>query len=45
MRDYAGCPPGVSVTLWTVAGGSHLPHPSPVGMTALWAWMAAHPKP
>lgn len=44
-RDYAGCPPGVSVSLWTVAGGSHLPSPSRDGMTALWAWMAAHRKP
>ncbi len=44
-RTYAGCPAGISVTLWTVAGGSHLPHPTRDGMNALWAWMAAHPKP
>jgi polyhydroxybutyrate depolymerase len=43
--DYGGCPPGISVTLWTVAGGSHFPSPTPAGSSALWAWMAAHPKP
>jgi polyhydroxybutyrate depolymerase len=42
---YAGCPPGISVMLWTVAGGSHFPSPTPDGLNALWVWMAAHPKP
>lgn len=42
---YAGCPPGISVMLWTVAGGSHFPNPTPDGLNALWVWMAGHPKP
>ena len=41
---YAGCPPGISVMLWTVAGGSHFPSPTPDGLNALWVWMAAHPE-
>jgi polyhydroxybutyrate depolymerase len=45
MADYAGCPKGISVSLWTVAGGSHFALPTPAGSSALWAWMAAHPKP
>ncbi len=44
MQDAAGCPPGISVSEWTVAGGSHVPSPSRAGVDAIWAWMAAHPK-
>ncbi len=43
--DYTGCPPGISVSLWTVAGGSHFVNPTPAGLKALWGWMQAHPKP
>ncbi len=43
--EFAGCPAGISVSLWTVAGGSHFALPTPAGLSALWAWMAAHPKP
>jgi polyhydroxybutyrate depolymerase len=42
--EFRGCPAGISVSLWTVAGGSHLPSPTPGGLAALWAWMAAHPR-
>jgi polyhydroxybutyrate depolymerase len=42
--EFRGCPPGISVGLWTVAGGSHAPSPTPDGLAALWAWMAAHPR-
>jgi len=44
MQDATGCPPGISVSEWTVAGGSHVPSPSRAGVDAIWAWMAAHPK-
>jgi polyhydroxybutyrate depolymerase len=42
--SYRGCKDGVTVDLWTEAGGSHLPHPSHAGLVALGAWMTAHPK-
>jgi hypothetical protein len=44
MEDATGCPPGITVSEWTVAGGSHVPSPSRAGVDAIWAWMAAHPK-
>ncbi|MGD0523959.1 MAG: PHB depolymerase family esterase [Polyangiaceae bacterium] len=40
--SYRGCRDGVTVDLWTVAGGSHLPRPSRAGLVALGAWMTAH---
>lgn len=40
--SYRGCKEGVTVDLWTEAGGSHLPHPSHAGLVALGAWMTAH---
>jgi polyhydroxybutyrate depolymerase len=40
----SGCPPGISVDLWTVAGGSHELQPTATGLGAIWTWMAAHPK-
>lgn len=40
--SYRGCKDGVTVDLWTEAGGSHLPHPSHAGLVALGAWMTAH---
>jgi len=40
--SYRGCRDGVTVDLWTEAGGSHLPHPSHAGLVALGAWMTAH---
>jgi polyhydroxybutyrate depolymerase len=43
-KEAAGCPPGISVDLWTVAGGVHLVEPTAAGLDAIWAWMAAHPK-
>ncbi|HEX8793010.1 MAG TPA: PHB depolymerase family esterase [Polyangiaceae bacterium] len=44
MEDASGCPTGITVSEWTVAGGSHVPSPSRAGVDAIWAWMAAHPK-
>ena len=43
-RQATGCPPGISVDLWTVAGAPHQLNPSGAGLDAIWAWMAAHPK-
>lgn len=42
--SYRDCRAGVTVDLWTVVGGSHVPHPSRAGLTAIAAWMTAHPK-
>jgi polyhydroxybutyrate depolymerase len=39
-----GCPPGISVDLWTVAGAPHQLNPSPAGLDTMWSWMATHPK-
>jgi len=44
IAQATGCPPGISVDLWTVGGGSHGPSPTPAGLDAMWSWMAAHPK-
>ena len=38
------CRDGVTVDVWTVAGGSHLPRPSRAGLRALGEWIASHPK-
>ena len=40
--SYRGCKDGVTVDLWTEAGGSHLPHPSHAGLVAMGAWMTLH---
>jgi len=40
--SYRGCKDDVTVDLWTVGGGTHLPHPSHAGLVALGAWMTAH---
>jgi polyhydroxybutyrate depolymerase len=44
IQDASGCPPGIGVSEWIVAGGSHVPAPSRAGVDAIWAWMASHPK-
>jgi polyhydroxybutyrate depolymerase len=43
--DVGGCPAGISVSQWTVVGGSHAAVPTSAGLDAIWAWMAAHRKP
>ena len=40
--SYRGCKDGVTVDLWTVAGGTHLPHPSHAGLVAMGLWMTTH---
>jgi polyhydroxybutyrate depolymerase len=42
--SYRGCKDGVTVDLWTEAGGSHLPRPSHAGLVAIAAWMTAHAR-
>ena len=42
--SYRACRGGVTVDLWTVAGGSHVPRPSHAGLLAIGAWMTAHPR-
>jgi polyhydroxybutyrate depolymerase len=44
-RSAFTCPPGISVELWTVAGGSHVPRPSSAALESIWTWLLAHPKP
>ncbi len=40
--SYTNCKDGVTVDLWEERGGSHLPHPSRAGLTALGGWMTQH---
>jgi polyhydroxybutyrate depolymerase len=42
---FGGCPSGVSVTLWTIEGGGHVPAFNGNWAPALWSFLAAHPKP
>ena len=42
--SYRGCKDGVTVDLWTEAGGSHLPRPTHAGLVAIAAWMTAHAR-
>ena len=37
-----GCPTGVDVELWTIAGGAHLPAWNDTFEPTLWAWFGAH---
>jgi polyhydroxybutyrate depolymerase len=41
---FTPCRDGVSVDLWSVVNGSHVPRASHTGLVAIWAWMQAHPK-
>jgi len=43
---YGGCPSGVDVELWTIAGGSHVPVlAQPTWGEAGYGFLKAHPKP
>ena len=42
---WSGCPSGVSVTLWTIEGGGHVPAFNGNWAPAIWDFLAAHPKP
>ena len=37
-----GCPAGVEIELWTLAGGAHVPAFNSAFEPALWAWFSAH---
>ena len=41
----AGCKPGGSAELWTIAGGSHIPSLTPSFSTSVVDYLFAHPKP
>jgi polyhydroxybutyrate depolymerase len=41
---WSGCPSGVSVTLWTIEGGGHVPAFNDNWAPAIWDFLAAHPK-
>jgi len=41
---WSGCPSGVSVTLWTIEGGGHVPAFNANWAPALWDFLASHPK-
>ncbi len=41
---FQGCPDGVDLELWTMAGGSHLPTFAPDFADRMWAWLSAHPR-
>jgi polyhydroxybutyrate depolymerase len=43
---YGGCPTGVDVALWTIAGGSHVPAlVQPTWGEAVWGFLKGHGKP
>ena len=43
---YAGCPNGIDVELWTIAGGSHGPAlANPLWAESIYAFFKEHPKP
>jgi polyhydroxybutyrate depolymerase len=42
---YAGCPSGIDVELWTIAGGSHVPIlATPTWAREVYGFFSAHPK-
>ena len=45
VSRYAGCPAGVSVELWTIQGGSHIPEFGPTWGTSVLDFLEAHPLP
>lgn len=40
VSSFAGCPPGVDVSLWTVRGGSHVPAFSADFPRLVWQWLS-----
>ena len=42
---YEGCPSGIDVELWTIAGGAHLPVRTADVSTGIVDFLFAHPKP
>lgn len=45
IERWAGCQPGGAVELWTMHGVGHVPSLDGRWPEAIWAFMAAHPKP
>lgn len=44
VQSFDGCPADVAVELWSIEDGSHLPNVTDGFRTAVWEWLAAHPK-
>lgn len=44
VQAVDGCPADVGVELWSIENGSHLPNVTDEFRTAIWEWLAAHPK-
>jgi polyhydroxybutyrate depolymerase len=44
VQSFDGCPANVGVELWSIEDGSHLPNVTDAFRTAVWEWLAAHPK-
>jgi polyhydroxybutyrate depolymerase len=46
VQVYGGCPSGIDVQLWTIAGGGHIPTLNqPAWGEDVWGFLSAHPKP
>ena len=45
VMSAADCPAGISVDLWTIAGGGHIPSLSATFAQQVVDWLYAHPKP
>ena len=41
---YGACKQGVSVSLWTIHGGGHVPAPTPAGLDEVWRWLESSPQ-
>ena len=45
VLQYANCPQGVDVELWTLVGGSHIPFPwVDSGLDSIVDWMIDHQR-
>ena len=45
ITSYTGCTGGTAVSLWTIAGGSHIPTFTPAFIPDVMDFLYAHPKP
>ena len=45
VQEIGGCPKGVSVALWTIEKGSHIPGLSLSFAQQTWSWLMKHSKP
>ena len=45
VTEFGGCPPGGTVELWTIAGGTHVPELSATFTSDVIDFLLAHPQP